>query len=115
MSALAARKRSGLPFSGSLGIKKETPQIYKVEPAIAYEETEDDFDPEIFTKSLNLSSGKIHLYINNSGMKESILMFFSDNYRTENSATGTSTNQDRRFDSYSQVFVRKKVSAMSIL
>lgn len=40
-------------------MKKETPQIYKVEPAIAYEETDDDLNPEIFTKTLNLSSGKI--------------------------------------------------------
>ncbi|EFX77288.1 hypothetical protein DAPPUDRAFT_305847 [Daphnia pulex] len=55
LSALAARKRSGLPFSGSLGMKKETPQIYKVESAVAFEETDDMLDPEIFTKVLNLS------------------------------------------------------------
>lgn len=55
LSALAARKRSGLPFSGTLGLKKETPQIYKVEPAVAYEEMDDELDPEIFNKILNLS------------------------------------------------------------
>jgi hypothetical protein len=57
LSALAARKRSGLPFSGSLGMKKETPQIYKVESAVASEETDDALDPDIFTKVLTLSSG----------------------------------------------------------
>ncbi len=38
-------------------MKKETPQIYKVESAVAFEETDDMLDPEIFTKILNLSSG----------------------------------------------------------
>lgn len=38
-------------------MKKETPQIYKVESAVASEETDDTLDPEIFTKVLNLSSG----------------------------------------------------------
>ena len=59
MSALAARKRSGLPFSGSLGLKKEIPQIYNVEPAVASEEIEDEVDPDMFTQTLVLSSGKI--------------------------------------------------------
>ena len=56
MSALAARKRSGLPFSGSL-VKKESPQIYNVEAAVASEELENELDPEMFTKVLELSSG----------------------------------------------------------
>jgi len=55
LSALAARKRSGLPFSGSL-VKKEIPQIYTVEPAVASEELDDELDPEIFSKALDLSS-----------------------------------------------------------
>jgi len=58
LSALAARKRSGLPFSGSLGLKKEIPQIYNVEPAVA-SEIEDEVDPDMFTQTLVLSSGKI--------------------------------------------------------
>lgn len=62
MSALAARKRSGLPFSGSLGMKKETPQIYNVDSAAATEEIEDELDPEIFTQVLNLSSSKFVYY-----------------------------------------------------
>lgn len=65
MSALAARKRSGLPFSGTLGLKKETPQIYKVEPAIALEEPDDELDPEVFTETLVLSSGIIFYRYNN--------------------------------------------------
>jgi len=56
LSALAARKRSGLPFSGSLGLKKEIPQIYNVEPAVASEEIEDEVDPDMFTQTLVLSS-----------------------------------------------------------
>jgi hypothetical protein len=56
LSALAARKRSGLPFSGSL-VKKEIPQIYNVEAAVASEELDDELDPEMFTKVLELSSG----------------------------------------------------------
>ena len=43
--------------TGTLGLKKETPQIYKVEPAVAYEEMDDELDPEIFNKILNLSCG----------------------------------------------------------
>lgn len=56
LSALAARKRSGLPFSGSLGMKKEIPQIYNVEPAVASEEIEDEVDLDMFTQTLVLSS-----------------------------------------------------------
>lgn len=63
LSALAARKRSGLPFAGSLGMKKETPQIYKVEPAVASEETDDTLNPDIFTNVLTLSSGNCGLVL----------------------------------------------------
>ena len=63
MSALAARKRSGLPFSGSLGLKKEIPQIYNVEPAVASEEIDDELDPDIFTRNLVLSSGSTSLLL----------------------------------------------------
>ena len=43
-------------------MKKETPQIYNVEPAVATEESDDELDPEIFTKVLNLSSSKLTYY-----------------------------------------------------
>ena len=45
-------------------MKKETPQIYKVESAVASEETDDALDPDIFTKVLTLSSGIKFLLIN---------------------------------------------------
>lgn len=61
MTALAARKRSGLPFSGGLGLKRETPQVHNVDAAVASEEIDDELDPEIFTEVLNLSSSKLLL------------------------------------------------------
>jgi len=70
---LAARKRSGLPFTSALGLKKESPQIYNVEPAVASEELDDELDPEIFTKTLNLSSGKMRFYF-----RISAIIFYSN-------------------------------------
>lgn len=77
LSALAARKRSGLPFAGSLGMKKETPQIYKVEPAVASEETDDALDRDIFTKVLTLSNGnsKIILPLKNRSIVNVFIYF----------------------------------------
>ena len=48
-----------MPFASSLSIKKEMPQIYDVEPAVASEVLDDELDPEIFTNTLVLSSGKV--------------------------------------------------------
>lgn len=77
-------------------MKKETPQIYKVEAAVAYEETDDELDPEIFTKVLNLSSGII-LCLNNPtvilaswySVINWLFCCFSNNNWTASPSTGT--------------------------
>ena len=44
-------------------MKKEIPQIYNVEPAVASEEIEDEVDLDMFTQTLVLSSGSAQFFL----------------------------------------------------